>query len=101
EMEKTVKQFVADLRSRPEIGNAFTIFDASFPQYTLRIDGDRAAQLGVTPESALGTLQTLVGGEHVTNFIRFGRLYKVMIQALPAYRATPEQLLGLHVRNER
>ena len=45
-MEEVVKQFVVDLRNRPEIASAFTIFDASFPQYTLHIDIDKAAQKG-------------------------------------------------------
>ena len=101
EMERVTKQFVADLQARPEIANAFTIFNAGFPQYTIRLDSDRAAQLGVTPERALGTLEALLGNEYATNFIRFGRMYKVMVQALPEYRATPEQLLALQVRSER
>ena len=101
EMQRVVKQFVADLEARPEIGGAFTIFDASFPQYTVKIDVDQAAQLGVTPERALGTLQTLLGSEYATNFIRFGQMYKVMVQAPPQYRAKPEQILNLRVRSER
>ena len=101
EMERVVKQFVADLQGRPEIASAFTIFNASYPQYTLNVDVDRAAQLGVTIESALGALQTLLGSEYATNFIRFGQMYKVMVQALPEYRATPDQLLKLQVRSER
>ena len=101
EMERVVTQFVSDLQARPEIASAFTIFNASYPQYTIIVDADRAAQLGVTTEAALGTLQTLLGSEYATNFIRFGQMYKVMVQAPPAYRATPEQLLQLKVRSER
>src|SRR5690606_40774615 len=66
EMERVVEQFVADLESRPEIDSAFTIFNASFPQYTLDVDLDRAAQKGVTLDNALGTLPTLVGSEYAT-----------------------------------
>lgn len=99
-MEVVVGQFVEDLRARPEIGSAFTIFDASYPQYTLLLDLDRAARAGVSPERALGTLQTLLGSEYATNFIRFGQMYKVMVQALPEYRATPEQILRLQVRSD-
>jgi HAE1 family hydrophobic/amphiphilic exporter-1 len=101
EMERVVKQFVKDLQSRPEIDSAFSIFNASYPQYTLKIDVDQAAQKAVTPESALGTLQTMLGSEYATNFIRFGQMYKVMVQALPEYRATPEQLLQFQTPNER
>jgi hydrophobic/amphiphilic exporter-1 (mainly G- bacteria), HAE1 family len=101
EMERVARQFIADLQRRPEIANAFTIFNAGFPQYTIRIDHDRAAQLGVTPERALETLEALLGNEYATSFMRFGRLYKVMVQALPEYRARPEQVLALQVRSER
>jgi NodT family efflux transporter outer membrane factor (OMF) lipoprotein len=78
EMARVVTQFVADLRQRPEIGDATTVFEVGFPQLAVDIDIDRAAQLGVTPQRALDTLQTLLGGEYATNFIRFGQMYKVM-----------------------
>lgn len=100
-MEEVVKQFIADLKERPEIASAFTIFDASFPQYTLHIDIDKAAQKGVTISNAMGSLQTLLGSEYATNFIRFGQMYKVMVQALPEYRALPEDILKLYVKNDQ
>ena len=99
EMERVVKQFIADLEQRPEIASAFTIFNAGYPQYTLHIDLDRAAQLGVTIKDALATLQTLLGSEYATNFIRFGQMYKVMVQAQPESRDLPEQLLKLQIRS--
>jgi len=99
--EKVTLKFVEDLKARPEIGSAFTIFDASFPQYLLHIDEDMAAQKGVTPNNAMGSLQTLLGSEYATNFIRFGQTYKVMVQALPQYRAKPEDILKLYVKNNR
>jgi HAE1 family hydrophobic/amphiphilic exporter-1 len=101
QMERVVTEFINDLQTRPEIGSAFSIFSASFPQYTVKIDMDRAAQRGVSVASALGTLQTMLGSEYATNFIRFGQMYKVMVQALPEYRATPDQLLSLRTRNDR
>lgn len=97
-LERVVTDFVAELRARPEVGSAFTIFNASYPQYTLRLDLDRAARSGVPPARALGALQTLLGSEYATNFIRFGKMYKVMVQARPEHRAAPEQLLRLQVR---
>jgi hydrophobic/amphiphilic exporter-1 (mainly G- bacteria), HAE1 family len=99
-MEEVVRQFVEELKNRPEIASAFTIFDASFPQYTLHIDLDKAAQKGVRVSDAMGTLQTMLGSEYATNFIRFGQLYKVMVQALPEYRALPEDLMKLTVKNQ-
>ncbi|MBM3160953.1 MAG: efflux RND transporter permease subunit [Bacteroidetes bacterium] len=99
-MEAVVKQFIKDLESRPEIGSAFSIFDASYPQYLLNIDYDKAAQKGVTVNNAMSSLQTLLGSEYATNFIKFGQMYKVMIQALPEYRSTPEDIMKLTVKND-
>jgi HAE1 family hydrophobic/amphiphilic exporter-1 len=99
-METVVKQFIKDLESRPEIGSAFSIFDASYPQYLLNIDYDKAAQKGVTVNNAMSSLQTLLGSEYATNFIKFGQMYKVMIQALPEYRSTPEDIMKLTVKND-
>jgi HAE1 family hydrophobic/amphiphilic exporter-1 len=98
--EVVVKKFIEDLMSRPEIGSAFTIFDASYPQYMLHIDEDKAAQKGITVNNAMSSLQTLLGSEYATNFIRFGQMYKVMVQALPEYRSNPDNLLNLYVKNE-
>lgn len=100
-METVVRQFIEDLKAQPEIASAFTIFDASFPQYTLHIDIDKASQKGVTIRNAMGSLQTLLGSEYATNFIRFGQMYKVMVQASPEYRAFPEDILKLYTKNDR
>jgi HAE1 family hydrophobic/amphiphilic exporter-1 len=99
-METVVNQFIADLKAQPEIASAFTIFDASYPQFMIHIDNDRAAQKGVTVDNAMGTLQTLLGSEYATNFIKFGQMYKVMVQALPEYRAKPDDILKLTVKND-
>ncbi len=100
-MSEVVKQFIADLRARPEVESAFTIFSVDFPQLTLSIDLDKAAKMGVKADLALGNLQTLLGSEYATNFVRFGQMYKVMVQALPEYRDAPEELLATMVRNDR
>lgn len=100
EMETVTNNFLADLKKRPEIGSAFTIYDASFPQYTMHIDYDKAAQKGVTAGDAMDELSTLIGSEYASNFIRFGKTYKVMVQALPQYRAKPEDILKLTVKND-
>ncbi len=100
-LEQTAKQFVAELNKQPQIRNSFTSFDASFPQYLVTIDHDKAAQKGVTVNNAMNNLQALIGSYYATNFIRFGQLYKVMLQALPKYRALPEDVLNLFVKNNR
>jgi hydrophobe/amphiphile efflux-1 (HAE1) family protein len=93
-------EFIEALKKRPEIADAFTSFDASYPQYMIHIDQDIAGQKGVTVENAMSNLQTLFGSYYTTNFIRFGQMYKVMVQAAPHYRATPEDLLKLYVKND-
>lgn len=100
-METVVRDFISDLKERPEIESAFTIFDVSYPEYVLNVDYDKAAKMGVTVKNVMGTLQTLLGSEYATNFIRFGMMYKVMVQALPEYRENPEDLLRLTVKNDR
>jgi HAE1 family hydrophobic/amphiphilic exporter-1 len=99
-LETVTTQFIKDLVERPEIENAFTIYDASFPQYMLYVDPDKAAQKNVSVGKAMQTLQTLIGSEYATNFIRFGQMYKVMVQALPEYRAQLDDLLKLYVKND-
>lgn len=93
--------FVEALKSTPEINNAFTSFDASFPQYMIHIDYDMAAKKGITVDNAMSNLQTLVGSFYATNFIRFNQMYKVMVQAGPAYRTSPEDILKLYVKNDK
>jgi hydrophobic/amphiphilic exporter-1 (mainly G- bacteria), HAE1 family len=100
-METVSKDFVKELNKRPELSSVFTFYSASFPQYRLRIDNDIAQQKGVTIENAMNTLSTLVGSNYETSFIKFGRPYKVMVQASPEYRALPEDILKLYVKNDR
>jgi HAE1 family hydrophobic/amphiphilic exporter-1 len=100
-METVSKDLVKELNKRPELSSVFTFYSASFPQYMLRIDNDIAQQKGVTIDNAMSTLSTLVGSNYETNFIKFDRQYKIMVQALPQYRALPEDILKLYVKNDR
>ena len=100
-MQEVTQRFVADLNKQPALANAFTGFDPTFPQYLLHLDADMAAKKGVSVNSAMETLQTLIGSYYASNFIRFGQMYKVMVQAAPEYRQKPEDLLKLFVKNSR
>ncbi|MCM5528996.1 efflux RND transporter permease subunit [Parasegetibacter sp. NRK P23] len=91
--------FISALKKDPAIGSAFTSFDPNFPQYMIHVDQEMAAQKGVTIDNAMSTLQTLLGSYYATNFIRFGQMYKVMVQAYPQYRTKPEDILQLYVRS--
>lgn len=99
-IQDVANKFVEELDKRPEIDNVFTTFNARFPQFLLKIDIDKAAQKGITADNAMSTLQTLIGSEYATNFIRFAQMYKVMVQSLPEYRAKPEDLMKLYLKNE-
>ena len=100
-METVSKELVEALNKRPELSSVFSFYSASYPQYMLIIDNDIAMQKGVTIENAMNTLSTLVGSNYETNFIRFDRQYKVMVQASPQYRALPEDILKLFVKNDK
>ncbi|TGE06220.1 efflux RND transporter permease subunit [Hymenobacter fodinae] len=98
---KVSNQFITALTKTPAVGSAFTGFDASFPQYLIHVDQDQAAKKGVTVDQAMSTLQTLMGSYYASNFIRFGQMYKVMVQAAPGYRTQPEDVLKMYVKNNR
>jgi HAE1 family hydrophobic/amphiphilic exporter-1 len=104
DLQKTAEvtnKFVKDLMDSPEIASAFSSFDASFPQYMIHVDADIASKKGVSVDKAMSTLQTLIGSFYASNFIRFGQMYKVMVQADPSFRRTPEDILKLYVKNNR
>ncbi|MCU0354558.1 MAG: efflux RND transporter permease subunit, partial [Cytophagales bacterium] len=99
ETADVTNRFLEKLAKTPGIGSAFTTFDASYPQYMIHVDQGMAAKKGVTIDEAMNTLQVFMGSFYATNFIRFGQMYRVMVQAAPNYRAKPEDLLRLHVKN--
>ncbi|MBO9731429.1 MAG: efflux RND transporter permease subunit [Chitinophaga sp.] len=100
-METVSRDFVKELNKRPELASVFTFYSASFPQYMLRVDNDLAQQKGVSIDNAMNTLSTLVGSNYEISFIKFDRQYKVIVQASPQYRALPEDILKLYVKNDR
>ena len=100
-METVSRDFVRELNKRKELTSVFTFYSASFPQYMLRIDNDKAQQKGVSIENAMSTLSTLIGSNYETSFIKYDRQYKVMVQALPQYRAQPQDVLKLYVKNDQ
>ncbi len=93
------QNFIAKLNARPEIAAAQTSFNPGFPQYMVDIDVAKCKQAGLSPNDILVTLQGYYGGLYASNFNRFGKLYRVMIQADPSARLSPESLNGIKVRN--
>ncbi|MBS1773633.1 MAG: efflux RND transporter permease subunit [Bacteroidetes bacterium] len=100
-MEEVNNEFVRELNKRPELSSVFSFYSASFPQYMLKVDNDIAQQKGVSIENAMNTMSTLVGSNYEISFIKFGRQYKVIVQAAAGYRALPEDILKLYVKNNK
>ena len=94
-----VQGFLAQLNAQPEIKSAYTTFNPTFPQYMIDIDAAKCKQAGISPSSILSTLQGYYGGMYVSNFNRFGKIYRVMMQASPEARVSPETLNSIKVRS--
>ncbi len=94
-----VQGFLGKLNQQDEIQMAYTTFNPTFPQYMVDIDAAKAKQAGLSPQTILSTLQGYYGGMYVSNFNRFGKLYRVMMQASPDARVSPETLNSIKVRN--
>lgn len=93
------KTFLANLTKRPEIESAQTTFNPNFPQYLIDIDAAKCKRAGLSPRDILTTLQGYYGGLYSSNFNRFGKLYRVMIQSDPSERTNFESLYKIKVRN--
>lgn len=93
------QNFIQKLQERPEIQSAQTSFNPTFPQYMIDIDAAACKKAGISPSTILTTLQGYYGGLYTSNFNRFGKLYRVMIQADPNARANMESLKSVMIRN--
>lgn len=93
------QRFIAALNARPEISMAYSSFNPSYPQYLVELDVAKIKQAGLTQNQILSTLQGYYGGMYVSNFNKFGKLYRVMMQANPEARVSPETLKRIKVRN--
>ena len=92
------QQFCAELMKHPEVQMAYSAFNPSYPQYMVNVDEAKAARAGLGTSGVLATLQGYYGGMYVSNFNRFGKIYRVMLQADPAARVSPETLNQIKVR---
>ncbi|MDO4171387.1 MAG: efflux RND transporter permease subunit [Prevotellaceae bacterium] len=86
------QRLMAALRERPEISAAYSTFNVSFPQYNVEVDPVKCVRAGITADAVLETLSDYYSGAYVSNFNRFSKLYRVMIQASPEYRVDTESL---------
>lgn len=93
------KVFINELQARPEVASAQTSFNPAFPQYMIDIDAAECMKAGLTPNDILTTLQGYYGGLYASNFNRFGKLYRVMVQSERSDRTNLESLKKIKIRN--
>ena len=96
---EVVNNYRTALEARPEINSARTTFNPNFPQYQLDIDAAACKKAGISPSDILSTMQGYFGGLYASNFNRFGKMYRVMIQAEPDATKNMESLNRIKVRS--
>ena len=94
----TTQQYLGALNQRPEISMAYSTFDVRYPQWTVEVDAAKCKRAGITPDAVLSTLSGYYGGQYVSNFNRFSKVYRVMIQADPVFRLDETSLDNAFVR---
>ena len=95
---QTTQQYLGALNQRPEISMAYSTFDVRYPQWTVEVDAAKCKRAGITPDAVLSTLSGYYGGQYVSNFNRFSKVYRVMIQSGPEYRMDETSLHNTFVR---
>lgn len=94
------QQYLAALNARPEIAAAYSTFDIRYPQWRIDIDAAKCKRAGVSPTSVLSTLSGYYGGQYISDFNRFSKVYRVMMQADPQYRLDESSLNNIFVRTD-
>jgi HAE1 family hydrophobic/amphiphilic exporter-1 len=98
-LNETTQGLIGALMQRPEIAYAFTTFNTANPQFMLNVDEKKAKQLGVSVSDILQTLQVYYGSTFASDFNRFGKFYRVIMQAEAPFRDDPNSLKGMYVKN--
>lgn len=95
------QKYLAALNARPEIAAAYSTFDIRYPQWRIDIDAAKCKRAGVSPNSVLSTLSGYYGGQYISDFNRFSKVYRVMMQADPQYRLDESSLNNIFVRTDK
>lgn len=99
QFEGVTRKFLAAVNQRPEIGMAYTFFNAKTPSYQIDVDRDKTKKLGVQVNDVFSSLSTLLGSSYVNDFNLYGRNYRVMVQADSSFRSSLDQINKFYVRN--
>lgn len=100
-LDSIAQQFITALRTRKEIGRAFTAYAANYPQYEIVVDEDKIARYDVALDNLMETVQIYFGSVFVTDFNRFGKYYRVIAQADAAHRSNVTSINNLFIKNTR
>lgn len=95
---RITQQFLEHLNNRPEIARAYSTFTPNVPQYQVEVDAAKCKRAGVTPDAVLDVISGYCGGLYASNFNRFSKVYRVMVQAAPEHRLNPDALDNMFVR---
>ena len=98
-VSNTTNEFLAALNARPEVQYAITQFNPNFPQYELEVDVEKTKTAGLEVTDVLNAMSGYYGGLYTTDFNRFGKQYRVMIQAKPEDRADESSINSIFVTN--
>jgi HAE1 family hydrophobic/amphiphilic exporter-1 len=99
-LKEITDRFTEKLSQRPEIGDIYSNYDVNYPQYRVDVDVSRCKKAGVSPATVLNELGTYLGGDYISNFNKYGKVYQVTTQLRPSDRIRPESLNQLFVRSE-
>jgi HAE1 family hydrophobic/amphiphilic exporter-1 len=100
DLGEQTRNFLTAARQRPELANLFTSFDPTYPQVKVELDREKSRKLGVPVNEAFQAMSATLGGAYVNDFNRFGRLYRVYVQADAEYRREPADIGDIYVRSK-
>lgn len=100
-LDRATQDFMKELEKRKELTSLFTFYSTDYPQYELEIDNQAAMQKGVTIGDAMDNISIMVGSTYDQGFIKYGRYFKVYVQADPKFRRLPSDVLKMYIKNDR
>ena len=96
---KSITEFIGALNQRPEVAMAYSSYAMNFPQIAVDVDAAKCKRAGISPNDVLDAVGSYCGGSYVSNYNKFGKVYRVMIQASPQNRLDQHALDNMFVRN--
>lgn len=101
ELSDVTQEYLMKLMQRPEIMYAQSSFNTNYPQYEIDVNIPKTKEAGVSVSSVLSSLQGYIGSIYAADFSKYGKQYRVYVQALPEDRASAESLNSIFVRNDK